>query len=82
MVILSALAEFIVSIKKIPAVNIIYITVPVIVNAISRNLVFVGPDCIFQIRMTDINSGINHCNDHVTVFLRTGVIKVPRWQEC
>ena len=80
MVILSALAEFIVSVKKIPAVNIIYITVPVIVNAISRNLVFVGPDCIFQIRMTDINSGINHCNDHVTVFLRAGVVKVPRWQ--
>ena len=37
MVILSALAEFIVSIKKVPAVNIIYITVPVIVNANDGN---------------------------------------------
>ena len=77
-VILTALAEFIVSIKEIPAMDIVYITVSVIVNAVPRNLIFIGPDGILQIRMIDVNSGIYDRYHHLTVLLRAGIVEVPR----
>ena len=55
-IVLAALAEFIISIKEIPAVYIVDIAVAVIIDAISRNFVFVGPNGILQIRMIDVDS--------------------------
>ena len=80
-IVLAALAEFIVSIKKIPAMYIVHVTVSVIINAISRNLIFVGPDSILQIRMIDINSRVNDCHYHRPVLLCAGIVKVPCRQD-
>ena len=48
--------------NKIPAVHIINIAVAVIVNAITRNLVLINPDGVFQIRVRGVNSGIYDSN--------------------
>ena len=76
-IVLAALAEFIISIKEIPAVYIVDIAVAVIIDAISRNFVFVGPNGILQIRVVDVDSGVNDCNHHLTMLLCTGIIKIP-----
>ena len=48
---------------KIPAVHVVNIAVVVIIDSISRDLIFVNPNILGQIRMRDINTGICNTNN-------------------
>ena len=45
--------------EKVPAVHIVDIAVAVIVDPVVRDLVCVGPDGVFKLRMGDIHAGVD-----------------------
>ena len=56
--------------------NVIHISVPVIINAISVNLTGIGPDGIFKLLVIDINAGVDDGNND-GAFALCLVIKLP-----
>ncbi len=56
---------------KVPAVDIIDISVSVIIDAVSWNFLCVGPDILGKIRMVVISTGIDDCNNNR---VRTGCL--------
>ena len=51
--------ERIVSVIEIPAVYVVHIAVSVIVDAVVRDFVLIGPDGVFQIRMGNVDPGVD-----------------------
>ena len=51
--------ERIVSVIEIPAMHVVHIAVSVIVDAIVRDFVLIGPDGVFQVRMGNVDTGID-----------------------
>ena len=51
--------------SEIPAVNIVYISVMIIINTIAGNLVFIYPHIGSQIRMIIINAAVDNADNNI-----------------
>ena len=50
---------------KIPAIHIVYVTISIVIDTISRDLAGIDPDRIGKILMSDIDSRIDHGYDRI-----------------
>ena len=54
----------IVVVGKIPAVNIVYESISVVIFAVTSNFSWVFPDVALEVRVIVVDSGVNDCNDN------------------
>ncbi|MPM90498.1 hypothetical protein SDC9_137619 [bioreactor metagenome] len=73
MVVVAAGIHLVIAVVEVPAVNIVYIAVAVVVHAVSGNLTLVDPEHIFQILVGVIHAGVDEGHDHIT----TAVVFLP-----
>ena len=52
------------STQKIPSVDVIHVTIVIIVDPVTGNFFFVGPDMAGQVFMRRIQATVNNCNNN------------------
>ena len=70
--VLGAIIDLVIVMVKIPAVHIVRVSVSVVIQAVSRDLILIDPDSSRQILMGNIHSGIDDGHHHVPLSLSVG----------